>query len=345
MFLHYILYKKSWISLIIILLFLANVLIQLDAGIAVNPSSLLYLNLLYLIIFLCFFIWRYKKETAYFKKIGICIEQIDDNWIEDLPKPQNHYPDDMMYSFLKSVDQIHKDKLNNYTSAQIMEHQYLASWVHEMKAPLTAMKLTIDAHRNQALSQKLDVQWLRLHLLVDRQLYIARLPSLESDFSVREVALTDMIKEEIRELSSWCMEKNISVEIDAPQNTSVITDKKWCQFVIKQLLANAIKYSPVGQSIIIKLNHIEQTAVTLEITDQGPGIQPHDLPRIFDKGFTGENGRVQQAATGLGLYLAKEITKNLNIRLDVTSKVGCGTTMYMTFSKDYPFENIRVLSI
>ncbi|TDQ37372.1 sensor histidine kinase [Aureibacillus halotolerans] len=345
MFLHYILYKKSWISLIILLLIVMNTLIQFDGGISVNSYSLLYLNVLYLIIFLCFFIWRYKKETAYLKALRTLIEQMDDHWVEDLPKPQNRFPDHIMYSFLISVDQLHKKNLHDHTSAQVMEHHYLASWVHEMKAPLTAMKLTIDAHRHQTLAQKLDAQWLRLHLMVDRQLYIARLPSLESDFSVSEVVVEDMIKEEIRELSSWCMEKNISVDIDVAKRTSVLTDKKWCQFVFRQLLANAIKYSPDGESITIKMNHIEQGEVTLGITDQGPGIQPHDLPRIFDKGFTGENGRVQQAATGLGLYLAKEITKNLNIRLDVTSAVGCGTTMYMAFSKNHPFENIRVLSI
>lgn len=345
MFLQYVLYKKSWIGLIMILLFLTNALIQFDAGITVNPYSLIYLNLLFIITFLCFFVWRYKKETAYLTSIRTLIEQMDAHWVENLPKPQSRFPDHVIYSFLKSVDQLHKKKLHDLTSTQVMEHQYLASWVHEMKAPLTAMKLTIDAHRHQELAQKLDAQWLRLHLMVDRQLYITRLPSLEADFSVREVVLEDMVKEEVRELFPWCMEKNISVDINLTKRTSVLTDKKWCQFVFRQLLTNAIKYSPDGHSITIKLNHIEKGEVTLEITDHGPGIHPHDLPRIFDKGFTGENGRVQQAATGLGLYLAKEITKKLHIRLDVTSKVGSGTTMYMAFSKDHPFENIRALSI
>src|SRR5690349_14663160 len=99
MFVSYIVYKKSWIVLVGVLLFLTNALIQLDAGITVNPYSLLYLNILFLVTFLCFFIWRYKCETSYLKSIRTLIDQMEEDWIENLPSPSNRFPDGLMYSF------------------------------------------------------------------------------------------------------------------------------------------------------------------------------------------------------------------------------------------------------
>ncbi|MFD2874797.1 ATP-binding protein [Paenibacillus rhizoplanae] len=107
-------------------------------------------------------------------------------------------------------------------------------------------------------------------------------------------------------------EKNLAVSIEG-NDATVVTDRKWCRFIIRQLLTNAIKYSPTGTSLTFRTNVTEQENVFLDLIDEGPGIQPHDLPRIFDKGFTGGNGRIHNASTGLGLYLAQTVAaKNWN---------------------------------
>ncbi len=110
---------------------------------------------------------------------------------------------------------------------------------------------------------------------------------------------------------------------------------------MRQLLTNAIKYSPANGTIVINVGSDENKSVIVNIKDEGSGIQAHDLPRIFDRGFTGENGRVQHTATGMGLYLAQEISKKLHIQLDVSSIVGEGTSVSMIFTSTNSFEQIR----
>ncbi|NMI03080.1 HAMP domain-containing histidine kinase [Paenibacillus sp. SZ31] len=341
MFIAYLMYKKSWIVLIGLLLLLTNALIQLDSGIRVEPHSLIYLNSLFLIITLSFFIWRYNKETAYYKSLRTLSDDVGEGWFEDVPKPHSSFPDPMVYTLLQNIHQHYQNKRREEQSSQLMEHTDLASWVHEMKTPLTAMKITIDAHRSNELAQRLNASWLRMHLLIDQQLYISRLANLDSDLLPEKLEVKDLLREEIRELSTWCMEKNISIDLTANTVSAVYTDKKWCRFVIRQFLTNAIKYSPTNGKLFIHMGLHENESVIVTIKDEGPGIQAHDLPRIFDKGFTGENGRIQNSATGMGLYLAKEICKKLHVRLEVDSAVGEGTSISMVFTSDNPFEMLR----
>ncbi|WP_054708137.1 ATP-binding protein [Bacillus sp. JCM 19041] len=110
---------------------------------------------------------------------------------------------------------------------------------------------------------------------------------------------------------------------------------------MRQLLTNAIKYSPENGTIVINVDSDDNKSVFVTIKDEGPGIQAHDLPRVFDRGFTGENGRLQHTATGMGLYLSQEISKSLHIQLDVSSVVGDGTSVSMIFTRNNSFEQIR----
>ncbi|MNI59590.1 Sensor histidine kinase GraS [compost metagenome] len=220
-----------------------------------------------------------------------------------------------------------------------MEEDYITAWVHEVKAPLTAMKLTIDSNRSNPTLRKIESEWLRIHLLIDQQLYISRLPSLEADYLLEQTGIQQLATLEVRELASWCVEKNIAVEFDG-EEVFVRTDRKWCRFIIRQLLTNAVKYSPEGGMILLSTTVRPDGHVRLTVKDEGPGIAPHDLPRIFDKGFTGGNGRLQNAATGLGLYLARTIAHKISIYLTVQSGKA-GTELEMTFPVSNAFETIR----
>ncbi|WP_277679306.1 sensor histidine kinase [Gracilibacillus dipsosauri] len=341
MFFAYLVYKKSWIGLIGLLLLLTNALILFDAGIRVEPYSIIYLNGVFLTICVVFFSWRYKKETSYYKSLLTLFNDLRDDWFESIPSPYSRFPDRILYTLLQTIYEYEQNKRREDHSSQQMDHNDLTSWVHEMKTPLTAMKIIIDAHHSNELAQRLNAPWLRMHLLIDRQLYISRLANLDSDLLPEKQKVENLIREEVRKLSTWCMEKNISIDLKGNIASTVYTDKKWCGFVIRQLLTNAIKYSPTDGNIFIHIGLHENESVILTIKDEGPGIQAHDLPRIFDKGFTGENGRVQHSATGMGLYLAKKISVKLHIRLEVASVASEGTSIQMIFSSDNPFERMR----
>lgn len=339
MFIRYIVLRKSWIFLFVALLGVTNILIMLDKGITVEASSILYLNALFLITFCLFFLWRYKKEMKFATSLDLLSKDLPLDWIENLPEPENRL-DEITYEFLRAVDLQYKRQVSKYNEARLIEDDYMASWIHEVKTPLTAMKLVLDARRSDSAIRQIEVEWLKIHLLLDRQLYMTRLPTLESDYRLEEASLQRLATEEVQDLASWCLEKNLAVNIEGT-NVTVVTDVKWCRFILRQLLTNAIKYSPVGGTIVIKTNVSERGNVTLDLQDEGPGIQPHDLPRIFDKGFTGENGRIQNAATGLGLYLAKTVADKLGITLKAKSSKSGGTVMQITFSDPNTFETIR----
>jgi OmpR family two-component system bacitracin resistance sensor histidine kinase BceS len=188
--------------------------------------------------------------------------------------------------------------------------------------------------------RNIESEWLRIHLLIDQQLYISRLPSLEADYVLEQTGIQRLAALEVRELASWCVEKNIAVEFEG-EETLVRTDRKWCRFMIRQLMTNAVKYSPESGTILLSTTVTPDGHVRLTIRDEGPGIAAHDLPRIFDKGFTGGNGRLYNAATGLGLYLAKTVSAKIGITLTVQSELEAGTTMQMTFTVSNAFESVR----
>lgn len=329
MFFRYLMDKKSWILFFLLSLGMTDILIWLDKGIAVQISSLIYLNTLLILSFFAFLTWRWRKETRFTASLTRLVQDMEEDWVEALPT-SSFLRDETIVEALRTADRMYKHKLSAVNESRVLENDYMASWVHEVKTPLTALKLMIDANRSDPVVRKMEAEWLRVHLLIDQQLYISRMSSLESDYVLAITSLQQNAAKEIRELASWCLDKNIAVEFEG-EDIEVVTDSKWCRFVIRQLLTNAVKYSPYGGTITIAISITFADHAALTIRDEGPGIPPQDLPRIFDKGFTGGNGRLQNAATGIGLYLARTVATKIGIVLDVQSEQGKGTAMQMIF--------------
>ncbi|KAF9137521.1 hypothetical protein BGX30_010139 [Mortierella sp. GBA39] len=321
-------------------------LLELDGAIITKKgigymagSSFVYLNLLFLLAFIGFFIWRYLRETKYISQLDALARDMQDGWLEALPRPE-YVRDETVDDVLRAADLHYKRKISDLKKTWLVQNDMTASWIHEVKAPLTAMKLAIDAHPRDPVMRTLEAEWLRLHLLVDRQLYITRLPSLESDYVPEETVIQRLAAKEVRELASWCMAKNLAVEFEGDE-AQVTTDSKWCRFMIRQILINAVKYSPEGGTIWIASERMPAGNVVLVIKDEGPGIPAHDLPRIFDKGFTGGNGRLHNAATGLGLYLARVVGDRIGVTLEAESAPGKGTAMRLIFTAANAYEKVQ----
>jgi OmpR family two-component system bacitracin resistance sensor histidine kinase BceS len=336
MFLSYLGDMKSWILFFIVALGFADTLIWLDAGINAEFLSVLYFNMLLLIAFALFIVWRYQKEMKFAKELSELMDETSLDWHEALPEPV-FKRDEITIETLRLTAVSSSKKINELRHANLIESNYTAAWVHEVKAPLTAMKLTMDGHRDEPLIRKIQAEWLRVHLLIDQQLYMSRMSTLEADYVLEKTNGYRLVTAEVRELASWCMEKNVAVEFEG-EDIEVITDMKWCRFIIRQVVTNAVKYSPSGGTIIISMSVNPTGNVVLWIKDEGLGIEAHDLPRIFDKGFTGGTGRIHNAATGLGLYLAQTVAEKIGIMLQAQSEMGQGTTLQMTFSTENEFD-------
>ncbi|WP_033542217.1 sensor histidine kinase [Planococcus sp. CAU13] len=331
--------RRSWILFVLLFMAAADLLLLLDPGIEVELSSLLYVNALLLISFTLFCFWRYYKETAYLRELAQLAESTQTDWIEALPETR-FKRDETINELLTEVASTYSQQLHTIRQNSIVQGDYTAAWVHEAKAPLTAMKLIIDSNRDHPAMRKIEAEWLRVHLLIDQQLYISRLPTLEQDYTLEEAELKELVLAEVRELRSWCLEKNLAVETDG-LHAQVVTDKKWSRFIFRQILSNAVKYSQEGGVITIAARQEHSGHLILSVKDEGPGIAPHDLPRIFDKGFTGSTGRIHNAATGLGLYLAKMVADRIGVTLHATSSPSQGTLLEMAFPLENEFDHIR----
>lgn len=330
---------KSWIFFFIAALGAADALLWLDAGLAVEFSSLLYMNALLLIALAVFVIWRYRRETAYSRQLVRLEGEAAADWHELLPEAK-FKRDEQMNQVLQAAAASMAAQLNELRQQNLIQADYTAAWVHEAKAPLTAIRLLIDSNRSAPGMQRIEAEWLRLFLLVDQQLYISRLSSLEADYAVDSLMLKDVVAPEVRELMAWCREKDLEIELDG-LDINILSDKKWGRFVLRQILSNAVKYSPQGGTIHISARTDSTGHSILRVQDEGPGIPEHDLPRIFDKGFTGGTGRLHNAATGLGLYLAKTVSDKIGITLSADSRTGHGTTMEIAFPLENDFDHIR----
>lgn len=327
---NYVKERRSWLAAFFVLMLLANILFLLDGGLAMKGESVVYFNGLFLFLFFLFFIWRSRRETEYLRGIRQMADEPFTAWEEVLPEVHSPYQAIINDTLLQAID-------SSRTAAADLQKRYvlktsdIESWVHEMKTPLTAMKLQLEPYTDDVRFQKLEREWTRLYFLLEQQLYLSRLPSIEHDTVMEKTSIKNLIYPEIKSFSSICRERGIGLEIEG-EGLEVTTDVKWGRFIFRQLLSNAIKYSPNNVEVHIKAGHDGQ-GLALEVSDTGCGIDAHDLPRVFEKGYTGQAGRLQQAATGLGLYLAKSAAEQLQITLTVDSAPGCGTTARIRFSQ------------
>ncbi|TFD93666.1 sensor histidine kinase [Jeotgalibacillus sp. R-1-5s-1] len=328
----YLLERLSWILLIVLLQLLALLIAYLDPSLSIN--SMFYYAFLSLVVFSLFLMIRYFKETSFYKELELREASTDTT---SLPEPNSPFETAIYEQMTASIEQLHKDASANQMHLE-QEKDELLSWIHEVKTPLTAMQLIIDRTEDRQLKSELMYEWLRVHYLLDQQLHQKRIPFIENDLFIEKVELESLIYSEIHTLRSWCLKKKIGFDVELGV-THVLTDAKWLAFILRQILTNAVKYSYEGSDIFIESR--EQAGQTiLTLTDHGRGIDPRDLPRIFEKGFTSTINQ-DQRATGMGLYLAKKAAIPLELHLSVQSSVGDGTTMTLTFPKENPFLEIQ----
>lgn len=197
---------------------------------------------------------------------------------------------------------------------------YYTVWVHQIKTPIASMRLHLQ-NEDSPLARTLTSDLHRIEQYVEMVLTFLRLNSESTDYVIKEYDLDKIIKQAVRKFSADFIGRKLSL-IYEPVNTTIITDEKWLSFVIEQVLSNALKYTPSG-SITITLENEK----TLRIRDTGIGIAVEDLPRIFENGYTGYNGRADKKASGIGLYLCKRICSNLGHTITAQSIVDVGTVI------------------
>ena len=203
---------------------------------------------------------------------------------------------------------------------------YYTIWAHQIKTPIASMRLTLQ-NEDTALSRKLSGDLFRIEQYVEMVLMFLRLDSDSTDYVIREQDLDVIVRQAVRKFAGEFIARRLQLVYE-PIHTKVITDEKWLSFVIEQVLSNALKYTPSG-SITISL----EAPKILCIRDTDMGIAPEDLPRIFEKGYTGYHGRADKKASGIGLYLCKRVCSNLGHRISAESDLDFGTVIRIDLSQ------------
>ncbi len=224
------------------------------------------------------------------------------------------------------------------TAAEITQRKmsdmidYYTTWVHQIKTPIASMRLNLQ-NEDSPLSRKVGEDLFRIEQYVQMVLTYLRLDSESTDYLFKEYAIDSILKNSLRKFARQFIGKGIRLEYTETGKT-VVTDEKWFSFVLEQVLSNALKYTAAGSISI----YMEPPA-TLCIEDTGVGIAPEDLPRIFEKGYTGYNGRINRRASGLGLYLCQRICRNLEHGITAQSTLGKGTVIKIDLSQEnYQYE-------
>lgn len=284
----------------------------------------IYVSILTVFFTLVFFVIDLCKEFNSASKREYALHNINTEW-NRLPEVTNLTEEDyqeMIKILGKRVDELIFDFENERQDML----DYYTIWVHQIKTPIAVMRLMLgneDTEKNRALSAEL----FRIEQYVEMVLQYIRLGSETNDLVISEYKLDDLIRDSIRKYAEQFIYRKIKLSYE-PTDIKVVTDRKWFSCILEQILSNAIKYTPQG-TVTIGGNENGE----LCIKDTGIGIAAEDLPRIFEKGYTGINGRLDQKSSGLGLYLCKKAADKLAISIKVESKPGKGSVFVLNFSQ------------
>lgn len=298
-----------------------------------NLSNVLYINISCL-IFVCLYITiGYFYRKAFFKGLVETIENAEEQFAILFPEVQTN----QQKRFLELVKKIHQDnrnQLQHLNDEKKDQQEFILSWIHEVKLPIAASRLLMENSENKTtdyLIDKFEDELDKIDTYVEQALYYSRIDSFSTDYFITEVTANQIIKSSVKKYSKLFINKEIQFQMD-DSTQFVQSDSKWLGFVIDQIIANSINYTERGGKVAVQFEENDREK-RISILDSGIGIATEDLSRVFQKGFTGLTGRNQPKSTGIGLYLAKQLTRKLGHTLSIQSEEGKYTKVTIHFPK------------
>jgi|SRR5690625_3404489 len=277
----------------------------------------------------CYLFFHYFSRRAFYQRLSRPLASLDESLQKTEQAPVSEALDELLRSqykyYQQQIDSVEKER---------QEHlKLMDQWVHQMKTPISVIELTAQ-NLDEPDSSNIREETEQMKTGLNTILYMARLRTIEQDFHIRPVVLSNMVHEVNGENKRFYIRNKVYPKVEEKtEGIKVQTDEKWLIFILTQLILNAVKYSAgKSKSILISL-YIKRKEAVLEVKDFGVGIPEADKKRIFDAFYTGENGRQFRESTGMGLYLIKEAVEYLHHRIEFDSKVGEGTTFRVIFSE------------
>ncbi len=294
-----------------------------------QSGVLAILLLALLLVFAAAQLSDFLRQRARLRELEAILEGLDQKYLfaECVPPARGLY-ESRLLDLTRRAGRSMTGAVSDARAAQREYREYVEGWVHEIKTPITAARLIcqkLDGDTRRRLICELD----QVQAHVERALFYARAESPERDCVIRQTQLSQPVAQAVGEHRALLIQSGVRVETDG-LDRSVYTDGKWAAFILGQLLQNAARYRGPEPVVTISARPLGKQ-VQLTVADNGLGIPAQELPRVFDRGFTGSNGRARGGSTGIGLYLCKKLAVFLELGLEITSEEGRGTTVTLTF--------------
>ena len=327
-------YLKDKLYFIILFITFLSLIILLLVGFKVSLELIIVIISLLVIFAILVLIIEYLKKRNFYNEFINIVDKLDKKYlvIEMLNSP-NFQEGEILYNELYEINKSMLENIKNYEISMNDFKDYIEMWIHEVKIPLSSLVLMIHNNKNNISSKMVD-QVNRLDNYVDQVLFYVRAENAEKDYLIKKTELNKVINKIALKNKDYILENNIDFNVLNCEK-KVLTDSKWLEFIIDQIINNSIKYKRDIASSFIKIYTEENNEeIRLIIYDNGIGIDAKDLPRVFDKTYTGTNGRLKSKSTGMGLYIAKNLCEKLGHKIAIESKVNEYTKVIITFNKE-----------
>ena len=284
--------------------------------------------------FFCMYV-DYKKLKNMFDDVQSRTDTLDKKYlVPEVMEKTDSQEGEMLMSVLRKAEVSMSDNVAGYRRGSEEYRDYIETWVHEVKIPISASKMIIENHGDDAIAESDIADELdRIEGYVEQALFYARSSNVEKDFFIKETDLSEIVKGVISKRRKTLIPMHASIDMgDLQGGKEVLSDGKWLSFIISQIVDNSIKYASPDRNLKLSFYMSEEKGkVVLNISDNGVGIKSSEISRAFDKGFTGSNGRIGRASTGIGLYLCKKLCVRLGHDIAMESEEGEGTTVKIMF--------------
>ena len=326
--------KEKMVLIIGTILALVSVEILL---LAYNISILIRVYCAFIIIFILVLaiLIEYKKKKDYYNELIKNMEELKEKYlISEIIKTPNFIEGKILKDILQDTGKSMLENVNYYKNIQEDYKEYIELWIHEVKIPIAASKMIIENNKNEV-TKSIDEELDKVENYTEQALFYARSNAVEKDYIISKTNLKEIVNGAILKNKTTLLNEKVSIELSNLKDEEVYTDSKWAVFIINQIIQNAIKYSKKENKKIEISSQEKNDKVILYIKDNGIGIKKGEITRVFERGFTGENGRIiGQKSTGIGLYLCKKLCDRLGLGIELNSEKDKGTEVRIIFPKN-----------
>ena len=287
------------------------------------------------------YIYDYQRQATFYRFYQNQLDDLDQKYLVcELIKEPDFLNGQILYQSLYEINKSMVEKINQL-DLQVQDFKdYVEMWIHEVKIPLSHLTLTVHNHKSDMSPQVLE-QVRKLENQVNQVLYYVRCENSQKDYLIKTSSLSKIVKNVVMKNKDYFIFHKLKLDLH-DLDKEVLTDSKWLEFIVNQILNNSFQYSMDRLESCIDISAIEDNdQVILTIMDNGIGICPADLPRVFEKSFTGYNGRIQKKSTGMGLYICQRLCQRLGHQIQIESVQNEYTKVMITFHKNHYYDVVR----